>query len=261
MKNQVIVINAYTIGGKKFANVPVSEIRVDSTYQRTLRRHVLLMAANWDYDKCDALVVSYRDGVFWVIDGQHRYEAAKRNNVEYLPCQIYEGLTQHQEAVKFVQSNTNIALLSPYDTYRANLLIGDPVDTTVKRICDSFYVKIVEDRGKREASTLGSLDGARRIVKVHGEECLKWVFGILCAAKWNDHPNGLNSLIVSALKNAYVHNMENKNSVFNVCVELLSKIDYRHLVAAAVSDYPKKSCTSAVSTYINDYIQDSKKAA
>lgn len=253
--NEAIILNAYNIGNKRFATIPVSELRIDTAYQRTLRKKALRMAAAWDYEKCDALTVSYRDDVFYIIDGQHRYEAAKRNNVYFLPCQIYTGLTQHQEAEKFVESNTNVSLLSPYDTYRANILIGDRIDTAVKDCCDSFGVKIAEDKGKREPTVLGSLAVARNIVKIHGNDCLEWIFSVLKAAGWYDRPNGFNSTIVSALKNIYKNYPGKRETVGKRCVEILSLFDYRTFCADAVNLYPRKANSAAVHSRLVDLIE------
>ena len=37
MSNAAILENAHNIGGKKFATIPVSEIKIDAGYQRRLR--------------------------------------------------------------------------------------------------------------------------------------------------------------------------------------------------------------------------------
>ena len=257
--NQALVLNAYKIGEKRFAMIPVSELRVDPTYQRTLRRRVLAMSSNWDYEQCDVLVVSFRDDVFYIIDGQHRYEAAKRNNVEYLPCQIYTGLTQREEAVKFIQSNTGVALLSPYDTYRANLFLGEPIDTTVKKVCDEFGVKILEAKSK-EPSVFGSLANARKITKTHGESCLRWVLSTLCKAKWNTMRNGFSSAIVLVLTSQYCRNVEALDAVQDVIVSVLRQYDPRHIVAAAVSAYPRKSAQGAMSEFLDSKVEKALKS-
>lgn len=76
MSNVAILENAHNIGGKKFATIPVSEIKIDAGYQRRLREKVNKMVANWDYNLCDVVLVSYRNNKFYVIDGQHRVAAA-----------------------------------------------------------------------------------------------------------------------------------------------------------------------------------------
>ena len=86
MKNSpaIFLSNAHTIGGKKFVFLPVSELKIDHGYQRPIRSKIKRMVREWDYNLCDVILVSYRDGKFYVVDGQHRVEAARQKGVEML---------------------------------------------------------------------------------------------------------------------------------------------------------------------------------
>ena len=57
----------------------------------------------WDWDErlLDPVIVSFRDGKFYVIDGQHRIAAMRKmnNGSEVMAvCKVYSGLTYEQEA-------------------------------------------------------------------------------------------------------------------------------------------------------------------
>ena len=78
-------------------------------YQRTVKeRTVQKLVNNWNPIYLDPIVVSYRDGRYNVIDGQHRVTAMKRMSesgktaadVKVL-CVVHTGLTYADEAELF----------------------------------------------------------------------------------------------------------------------------------------------------------------
>ena len=59
--------------GKRIASVPVSLLCTDFEYQRgTDSKTIHALIREWDITKCSFLLISYRDGKFYVVDGQHR---------------------------------------------------------------------------------------------------------------------------------------------------------------------------------------------
>ena len=71
-------------------------------YQRPVKDRVVdKLVREWDPRLLTPLVVSYRDGRYYLVDGQHRVCGGKRKNngkdVDML-CQVYYGLTYEQEA-------------------------------------------------------------------------------------------------------------------------------------------------------------------
>ena len=77
------------------------------------------LIAKWDDRLLTPLVVSFRDGKFNVVDGQHRIAAMRKmadgGNVT-VPCLIYTGLTYEQEAelyFKLDQSKGRLRLSPP----------------------------------------------------------------------------------------------------------------------------------------------------
>lgn len=71
-------------------------------YQRPVdEKEVDRLIREWDDRLLDPLVVSFRDGKFYVVDGQHRVAAMRKMNggkEVMVPCTIYSGLTYEQEA-------------------------------------------------------------------------------------------------------------------------------------------------------------------
>src|SRR3546814_1597119 len=87
------------------------QLLVDDSYQRSIeggesQRLIVKIAENWDWRLCLPLIVSRRQGSLYVIDGQHRYEAAKlRGDIRDLPIVLFDFDDPKAEAELFVQAN------------------------------------------------------------------------------------------------------------------------------------------------------------
>lgn len=73
--------------------------------------------------------LSYRDGKYFVFDGQNTMLALKaRNNNQDLPiyCKVYEGLTETDEAELFEQQNGIVTAVTSNQKFRSAHFRGDP---------------------------------------------------------------------------------------------------------------------------------------
>lgn len=100
---------------------------VDKAYQRNESpKLVKAIAKNWKWTAAGVITVNKRDGVYNVIDGQHRVLAAKElAEVTHLPCIIHDGLTIEQEAETFLDVNVGRNNMSALDKFRAATVKGD----------------------------------------------------------------------------------------------------------------------------------------
>lgn len=107
------------------------ELQVDPTYQRSLegkssQQLIKDIAQHWNWDLCLPLVVARRGGVLYVIDGQHRLEAAKRRgDIPQLPCVLIESVSAADEAATFVHLNQRRRALSKVDEFKAAIASRD----------------------------------------------------------------------------------------------------------------------------------------
>lgn len=117
--------------------VPPARLKIDESYQRTIagkdsQAAIARYAHAWDWRLCVPLLVSQRDDGLYVIDGQHRLEAAqRRGDIPYLPCCVSQYGSAADEAATFVAANRKRRAVSRVDTFRAALLAGDPVATAI----------------------------------------------------------------------------------------------------------------------------------
>ncbi|MEG1554003.1 MAG: ParB/Srx family N-terminal domain-containing protein [Rikenellaceae bacterium] len=195
---KTIVDNAFEIGGKKFANIPLGELAVDHDYQRNTGSKLKQLIEDWDIRKCDVLIVSYRDDKFYVLDGQHRWQAAMKNEVQSLPCQIHVGFSKIDEAKCFAYQDANVTKLTPFDTFKANQVIGDRVDKGILRLCEKYEITVKKPHGRMVAN-LGAITIARLFYKVHGSVGLEWAFDILKKSNWHNCPGAYSEKTLIAM--------------------------------------------------------------
>lgn len=90
-----IMANVPMVCGTYYKDLPVSLLEIHPTIQRDLSDHYLKIAEQWDLGKCQPLTVSWHsDGRFYILDGQHRYMAAKHNGIASLPCRVFKGVVR-----------------------------------------------------------------------------------------------------------------------------------------------------------------------
>ena len=98
-------------------------------YQRGIqRKRVELIARDFNEYTANEPKVSFRNGRYYVTDGQHTIEARiLRNGGKDLPilCKVYTGLTMQQEALFFAEQNGHAAPLTAGIKLRAKVVGED----------------------------------------------------------------------------------------------------------------------------------------
>ena len=131
----------------KFLEVP------RSYYQRHLNAsRVKRIAAEFDERIANAPKVSYRDGHYYVFDGQHTIAARKllNNNSDLnIVCKVYSGLTEQEEALLFAQQTGISAPLTAGAKLRAK--IGEfrrdhPIDSLIDNIISPVRQRMNQDQ-------------------------------------------------------------------------------------------------------------------
>jgi hypothetical protein len=106
-----------------------SQLYIDTQYQRPLTPKLVgRIMANWSWVSCGTLLVSKRpsSGKFFILDGQHRWEAAcQLPLIRDLPCLLFELDTVQDEAIGFLASNTERKIPTLANQFKALLTTGD----------------------------------------------------------------------------------------------------------------------------------------
>ena len=94
-----------------------------------VKSHGDRLAKRFNWDSYNPISVSFRDGKFWVIDGQHRLYAIKKNaggkDVTIL-CRVFYGMTELDEANYFLKRGVVEKALTNADIRKVEFDIGEP---------------------------------------------------------------------------------------------------------------------------------------
>ena len=250
--------NSTKTGNKIFLEIPVSLLKVDTDmYQRTLQRHVRVIARNWNDDKCDPLMVNYRsDGFFYVIDGQHRLEAAKMRGIESLVCIVFVGLSIKEEADLFTEQNEGTKKLSPFDTFKANLCRGNETDVLINNICHKYGIEVKRENRVR---TLKSVTVARKIVQSGGKESLEWIFSMFKKSGWDNFKETYTADLIYGMYTTKVNNTECLKTAEKALVNFFIKSSPREVAALGNSEYPQYGRQVRINMILDEIIREGTK--
>jgi hypothetical protein len=154
--------------------VPLSQTQVNEVAQRDFNpKWAAELAANFDTEEMGNPVVNHRDdGWFNIIDGQHRVAALKLHlgdgnwEERFVECRTYEGLSDREEAEKFLKLQTRLKPHS-FDDFRVSVSAGRETEAEISRIAGEMGLRIA--RSKSGISATGTL---KKVYKRGGQEVL-----------------------------------------------------------------------------------------
>jgi hypothetical protein len=132
--------------------VNVKDMRVQGDAQRGLkstRVHKMLFDDEgheiFDPEQLGYPTLSYRDGVYYICDGQHRIAAYKEWDKDWetqqMQCQVYEGLTRQEEAQIFLRLN-NTLTVTPMAKFKVALTAQQEPETSINQVVTQHHLKI-----------------------------------------------------------------------------------------------------------------------
>lgn len=129
------------IGVKK---LKINELFVDSKVQRSITQSsVNKKIRDFDINALGVLVVSKRlDGFYHILDGQHRFLAAKECGVEELDCEVHINLTEREEAELFLKYNQERVSTKPIDHFNIEVKAGIEESVIIDSILKEFGLNV-----------------------------------------------------------------------------------------------------------------------
>lgn len=170
----VISLSAKATRGAHLEWVPLASIHLNATAQREFSEPWALTILNaFDIDKLQYPTVNFRDGVYYIVDGQHSVWAYKMWlggwEDQKVQCMVHNGLTEAQEAELFLSLN-NKKNVSVFDKFRVGVNAGRPEECDIDRIVRANQCVITRNRSASGAiSAVGAL---RAIYRDNGAEIL-----------------------------------------------------------------------------------------
>lgn len=158
--------------------VPLERMRVNPLAQRIMNpAWVNKLAAHFDLEEMGNPTVNHRGEWFNVIDGQHRIEALKSWLGDWegqqVECWTYEGLTDEQEAGKFLKLQDRLKTIA-FDEFRIAVSAGRSAESDIDQIVRSLGLVI--PRTKNGIMATGTL---RKVYQRGGPDVLERTLRII----------------------------------------------------------------------------------
>lgn len=192
--------------------IDVRLLDIDMTYQRCVHATLNKLIKCFDPRLMAPLVVSIRNGHLYIVDGQHRLIAAIMNGFTSLPCILQTGLTLEEEAKIFASQTKCVSKLSVLESFKANLVWGETIDTTIKAVCDKHGLTVT-NRQTGESFIMSSPAACRDIVRnpEMGKECLDWILSTFETGKWLSEQNACTSDKLKAMAHVWKEGIRDNN--------------------------------------------------
>ena len=124
----------------------------DNAYQRTVdMKRVKRIVAKFNENLVNPIKVSYRDGKFYVFDGQHTLAALKlrnNNNDLLVDCKLYKGLTQQEEAELFSEQTGIARIVETNAKFKALYVAGNIEVCEFKELTEKAGIRMDFSKGK-----------------------------------------------------------------------------------------------------------------
>ena len=199
--------NPVTIKGEdvKIMLLNTADLVSSQPYQRDLdQKKIAQIVSNYDKHKFGIPKVSYRDGKYYVYDGQHRTVAIKTLNGNkdcFIQCEVHFGLTYEDEAAYFAQQYdgaTRVDLMYQWRAwYEAK---KEPVYTIVNTVSGiGIEVPFTKAKAKNRIIALKQLND---MWKKLGQKDTLYLLGLM-KQFWNGDQNTYNKNIMEGMKEFY----------------------------------------------------------
>lgn len=238
--------------GSRRGKVDLRLMEVDESYQRKPEESRIrgIIKEYRDY-KIGVLLVSYRNGRFYIVDGQHRFLALIRMGlVQEVDCIIMEW-TQDEEAVAFRNQYDNTRKLSNSESFRSGIVGHDEIDCAILALCDSYNQNI---RGYNSNShpapqAITAISQCRKIAAREngdGIRVLEWIFALYDYTHWFLHEN-MGSATTLSIMEAVYYDARRNNALGEYTQRLakeLSTTTPEDVKAYGINEYKKDARTS-----------------
>lgn len=158
-----------------FQMIKKTSLHIEKEYQRDQEPgRIIEITKSWSWVRCGVLIVCERDGVYWVVDGQHRLMGSmRRSDIDALPCLVFTSTGIKEEASRFYDINTDRKAVSAIAKHRALLAAGDKTAAQVQHELDLLDLRIVAT-----ATSAGHL------------KCIGW-----CMSKCAENPESFRAVL------------------------------------------------------------------
>ncbi len=181
-----------------FELIPIRNLVSNQDYQRPLSEsHIRKTVDEFDIFQINPVKVSRRNGINFVIDGQHTTEiiatvSGSRDTPVW--CMVYE-MQYVDEARTFANQQKHVKSLVPYETFKAHIEAGDPKQMMIKSIVESYGLKITSTQQLNGVCAISTLE---RIYDKYGQGVMDSALR-LAVETWEGESNSLSGNMLMAI--------------------------------------------------------------
>lgn len=219
-----------TIKKPSYTMISLAQLHYDE-YQRIHDKYKIdKIAKNIDWDIFGTILVSYRDGKYWVVDGQHRVEAIRRLDPDAeVPATVWTGLTYEEEAEKFLKLNTERKALNCNQKFHALIEKGDKSALTILKVLNENGLSFNKNSGFSKNNVVGAIHVIQRIYATEGARGLDRVLKIV-KTSWLGEGCSLKRDVIYGVA-TFIHNYPEVDD--KILCDVLSKTDTKALLLQA----------------------------
>lgn len=213
-------------------SIALSELEIDASYQRSdyiNKKIVNHIAKCFDTVLAGVITVGQRaDGSYWVVDGQHRFLAARKAGISELHCVVFRSRGPEHEAERFYELNSRRTGINCISMYKSLLTQREETTLHIQQLLDKYGFAIGKKTGEfaaanaiRETYKAGVLDRVLHVIRESfggDSKSWKWMFG-------SSHFIQMMTLIYRR------HGEEIDDSRMALVLARLSYVDYQRLAS------------------------------
>lgn len=166
-----------------YKELDVNELKLANYQRNQLSASRIKEYANkFDWDIFGVPLVSYRDGQYWIVDGQHRVEVLKLLGIQTVLCQVLTGLNYEEEAMKFVSLNSEHKNLNASEKFHGKVEGRDNGAVEIYNIMTQNGLSYSKKCCKNGGQPVSAIACVEKIYKEKGASHLNRVLNILIQA-------------------------------------------------------------------------------
>ncbi|EQB4341651.1 DUF6551 family protein [Clostridium botulinum] len=213
--------------GVEMKKLPMSCLTSGTGYQRDFKTwRVAEIVNNFDKHKVKPLEVSYRDGEFWVYDGQHTLAALKihygDDKDHLVNCNVHYGLTYEDEAKLVAEQDKHVKKLKEFEKAKALYESGDYKITKIKQIVEQNNMEIPFTAGQSDNKII-AIKKIRYIYEKLEEEYFR-IYIKLLKDTWHGEMTSLKGAFLGGFFRFYNTYKDNVAFNRNIFIDKLSPI-------------------------------------
>lgn len=182
-----------------FELIPIQNLVSSQEYQRGLSpSQVDSAAANFDLHQINPVKVSRRDGINYVVNGQHTIEiVAQVSGSRECPvwCMIYDDLSYQHEADVFANQMKFVRPLKPYEIFMANIEAGNEKQLLIRDLVESYSLSIGTTRSYGVIAAVSTVEA---IYDKFGYHVLDRTLR-LCVGTWEGDMDSLSANVLNGI--------------------------------------------------------------